>query len=228
MSTFLALPLEVRWQVYTYLIPSRPITVRSNDHKTFSHGGTSHPNMCNDLHLLDVCCQIRFEAAPLFFRSVYLGSACDLDKPSLQIMPLRPFYRLCVREAMFDIPGRSNGLLDLQRWLHDANHFPCLQTCKMVHEQGYRDNGTGPQLKIHTLNDIFKQAQVHTLSTGVQPPRPLKTQCIIFFVGVKRVRSIRGKGRRRRPFYEDICQAEVDPIACTVILDLLMLIEIHL
>jgi hypothetical protein len=176
--TFLTLPLEIRFLIYRLLKPSDPLSVRSPEPQRFSHKGNKHPRA--KLALLSVCWQIRSEAAPVFFNSVYLGAASKLADPSFETISMSPFYQSCVREATFDLERLSSPLA-LREWLHCSNPFPQLQACEMVAERCFRCYGAQSLLKTRTFSSMLRQFQRDMFGTA-GPPLLLKATFAIFLV----------------------------------------------
>lgn len=122
--TFLALPPEMRLEIYEKLI-SGPLALCWPEPECLSH-------MCNiqrlsSVGILRTCHQIREEATPLFYRSVYVGFSHKSPDSRLQYTQLST--RANVREAAFEYPWTHPRALNL--WLGSSNAFRNLKHCKL-------------------------------------------------------------------------------------------------
>lgn len=127
--TFLTLPLEIRLQIYEYVQPRKFIVPVRPSLQRFSDNDDLEPDDTAQWQLLDVCCQVRFEAAPTFFHSFHIGSNSETPLPD----SLRPYYQACIKEIIFTLDDTGDEMFR-QFWLGDQTHLRRLQTYKLVSE----------------------------------------------------------------------------------------------
>jgi hypothetical protein len=125
--TFRTLPLEVRLAIYEYL-PSGPLAIRRPVSKVLPHAQNIESD--SSIAILHTCRQIRKEAIPIFYRSVFIGSTDTLYGSHLPA--LSAMGKASVKKTFCDIS--TNPIL-FRAWLNLGNPFPNLQHCKLFVEK---------------------------------------------------------------------------------------------
>ncbi len=141
--TLLTLPLEIRLQIYEYL-HGGSLALRRPKSTIIPLVARLH--LPSSVAILQTCRQLRDEATPVFYKSVFLGEAITLSESYLPGM-----NRLCrgsVQEAL--IEGAQNTSTFCM-WLRSGNPFSNLKRCKISLESGFPVIPPIPEGKIAVL-----------------------------------------------------------------------------
>jgi hypothetical protein len=153
--TFLTVPLEIRLEIYNYLPieamlplrpPATPFSLPAYKHKV--------PPASN-IAVLRTCKQVLFEATPIFYRSVYLGSASTIFDTDLR--RFRPLIRASIKEITFDIPDEPSRF---RIWLtYIGRPFPNLRHCKLFLRSVILGYWPPTQMKIEVVRNHLNNIQ---------------------------------------------------------------------
>jgi hypothetical protein len=141
--TFLTLPLEIRLAIYEYL-PSGPLAVCRPVSTTLPHVQNIQPD--HRIAILHTCQQIRAEAIPIFYRSVFIGSCerlLESNSPTLSAI-----CNASVKMAYCDVPDTP---FLFRTWLGFRNPFPYLKRCKLFVQKDLPFAHPSPEERIASL-----------------------------------------------------------------------------
>lgn len=174
--TFLTMPLETRLQIYNYLQPGRFVVSDPPNLDEFSTNSNLEVDGDGEWQLLDVCCQVRFEAAPIFFRSMHLRHLFQMRLPYAR----RSYYQACTKEVIVDL-GNMDSQTFIGFWLGDRTRVRQLRTCKFVSERVLRNFNGDPQEKVRVLFSLLKRFKRYD-PYHMNLPSQCKAKYVVFMV----------------------------------------------
>jgi hypothetical protein len=159
--TFLTLPQEIRFAIYEYLL-SGSLAIRRPVLKALPHVQNIQPDY--HIAILHTCRQIREEAIPILYRSVFIGSCERLHASGSPV--LSAMCNASVRVAFCDVPDTP---LLFRTWLDFRNPFPNLKHCKLFTKKKLPFLNPSSEGKVSVLGQRLQSFQ----RGFFDPPRPL-------------------------------------------------------